>query len=31
MALSQGSSAIWSDINSLYTTLRSIQSTHGLT
>ena len=31
MALSQGSSALWSDINALYTTLRSIQSTHGLT
>lgn len=31
MALSQGSSALWSDINALYTTLRSIQSKHGLT
>ena len=31
MALSQGSSALWSDINALYTTLRSIQSTHNLT
>lgn len=31
MALTQGSSALWSDINALYTTLRSIQSTHKLT
>ena len=31
MALSQGNSALWSDINALYTTLRSIQSTHHLT
>lgn len=31
MALAQGSSALWSDINDLYDTLRSIQSAHGLT
>lgn len=31
MALTQGTLAQWSDINGLYTTLRSIQSTHGLT
>lgn len=30
MALSAGSSAIWSDINAIYNTLRSIQSAHGL-
>lgn len=31
MALTQNTSALWSDIDELYTTLRSIQSTHGLT
>jgi len=30
MAIAQGYSAAWSDIESLYSTLRSIQSTHGL-
>lgn len=30
MALSQGNQALWSDIRGLYTTLRSIESTHGL-
>lgn len=30
MALSSGSSAIWSDINGIYSTLRSVQRTHGL-
>ena len=30
MALSSGSSAIWSDINGIYSTLRSVQRKHGL-
>ena len=30
MALSTGSSALWSDINAIYTTLRTVQKKHGL-
>ena len=30
MALSTDSAALWSDINAIYTTLRSVQSKHGL-
>ena len=30
MALSTGSSAIWSDIEAIYNTLRTVQSAHGL-
>ena len=30
MALSTGNSALWSDINAIYTTLRTVQKNHGL-
>lgn len=30
MALSQGNNALWSDIQSLYTTLSSVRTSHGL-
>ena len=31
MALSQGSTAVWADINEIYNTLRFVQNKHGLT